>query len=167
VSVYAVYEPPVEAADLESRAEGLVFVRDGFSWGALLVPGIWLVFRGMWLELCAFLLLFGLLAWLFGGSAGANSVFGWTALAIVVLFAFEANDLRGAALERRGYRLVGLATGPDRDSAELSFFRAWLPEQEREGKRPLLAERGRIAPAEPAGKAAGDGEEVIGLFPRP
>jgi hypothetical protein len=120
----------------------------------------------MWIELCAFLLLFGLLAWLFGGSAAGNSVFGWTALAIVVLFAFEANDLRGAALERRGYALVGLATGQDRDSAELSFFRTWLREQDREGKRPLLAER-RVAPAEPAGKAAGDGEEVIGLFPRP
>jgi hypothetical protein len=113
------------------------------------------------------LLLFGLLAWLFGGSAAGNTVFGWTALAIIVLFAFEANDLRGAALERRGYRIVGLATGPDRDSAELSFFRTWLPIQERGGKRAVRPERGRAAPAELPGKASGDGEEVIGLFPRP
>jgi hypothetical protein len=166
VTVYAVYEPPSEGQDAASRAEGLVFVKEGFSWGALFVPGLWLIFRGMWIELCAFVLLFGLLAWLFGGSAAGDSAFGWTALAIVVLFAFEANDLRGVALERRGYRIAGLATGPDRDSAELSFFRTWIPEQERETKRPVLAGRGRASEPRQA-KAGGEAEEVIGLFPRP
>jgi hypothetical protein len=165
VTVYSVYEPPLEAPDLASRAEELLFVKEGFSWGALFVPGIWLIWRGMWLELCAFILLLLLLTWFLGGSAGGSTVLGWTALAIVVLFAFEANDLRGAALERRGYRVAGIATGPDRDSAELSFFRTWLPEQEREGKRPVIPERG--SRAQPSLAKTGDGEEVIGLFPRP
>jgi hypothetical protein len=30
-------------------------------------------------------------------------------------------------LERRGYRLVGVAHGRHRSEAELSFFRTWLP----------------------------------------
>ena len=85
-------------------------------------------------------------------------------IAIIILFAFEANDLRGAALERRGYKVAGIATGPDRDSAELSFFRSWLPEQARRGARrfrrpsaPRRLERGK----------PNEGEEVIGSFPAP
>ena len=54
-------------------------------------------------------------------------MFGWLSLALVVLFAFEANDLRRAALERRGYKQMGTAIGAGRDDAELAFFRTWLP----------------------------------------
>lgn len=165
MSVYAVYEPPSEARDIWSRADGLVFVKEGFSWGALLVPAIWLIWRRMWLELIAFLALFALLGWVFGNSAIGQTLFGWTAFGIILLFAFEANDLRGAALERRGYRLAGTAAGSNRDGAELSFFHAWLPEQARETKRPTVQVRARAMNEPPA--RPGDGEEVIGLFPRP
>ncbi len=166
MTVYAVYEPPSEATDLESRADGLVFVKEGFSWGALLVPAIWLIYRRMWLELIAFIALLALLGWLFGGSGAGKTIFGWVALAITVLFAFEANDLRGAALERRGYRTAGLAAGSDRDSAELSFFRSWLPEQAKETRRPAVPRRPG-PPPESGGKPSGEGEEVIGSFPAP
>ena len=166
MTVYAVYEPPSEAPDVEARAEGLVFVKEGFSWGALLVPGIWLIWRGLWLELIAFIALFALLGWLFGDGAAGKTIFGWLSLAIIVLFAFEANDLRGAALERRGYRAAGLATGPDRDSAELAFFRSWLPGQGKGTRRPALPKSSGRAP-EPGARTSGDGEEVIGFFPAP
>ena len=36
VAVYAVYEPPQRPADRLSRAESLVFVKEGFSWPAAL-----------------------------------------------------------------------------------------------------------------------------------
>ena len=166
MTVYAVYEPPSQAQDLASRADGLVLVKDGFSWGALLVPAIWLAYRRMWLELIAFIALLALLGWLFGGSDAGKTVFDWMALAIIVLFAVEANDLRGAALERRGYRIAGTATGPDRDSAELSFFQAWLPEQEKDARRPGVPKPGRASVAS-APKKPGEAEEVIGFFPAP
>ena len=165
MTVYAVYEPPLEARDLESRAEELVFVKEGFSWGALLVPGIWLIYRGMWLELFAFCLLLLLLRWVLGGSDVGGAVLGWTMIAIIVLFAFEANDLRGAALERRGYKVAGIATGPDRDSAEFSFFQSWLPEQAKETRRPAVPHAARSTPA--GTSKPSEGEEVIGFFPAP
>jgi hypothetical protein len=165
MTVYAVYEPPSEARDIESRADELVFVKEGFSWGALLIPGIWLIYRGMWFELFAFCLLLVLLRWVFGGIDGGAAVLGWTLVAIIVLFAFEANDLRGAALERRGYKVAGVATGTDRDSAELAFFRSWLPEQARETRRTAVPHANRSAPQR-TGKPS-DGEEVIGSFPAP
>jgi hypothetical protein len=69
-------------------------------------------------------------------------------------------------LERRGYRLVGLASGRDRGQAELSFFRTWLPEQEKQARTPDRAREKRETGSSPP-SARGESEEVIGLFPGP
>jgi hypothetical protein len=166
VTLYSVYQPPGEADDVEDRANSLVFVKEGFSWPALLVPGLWLLYRRMWLELVVFLGLFLVLGWVFGPSDPGKTAFGWLSFALVVLFAFEANDLRRAALERKGYRQMGTAAGPDREAAELAFFRSWLPLQERGRQRDLAVERPGNADI-PAPRTSGEAEGVIGLFPRP
>jgi Protein of unknown function (DUF2628) len=166
VTLYSVYEAPSEAGDLEDRADSLVFVKEGFSWPALFVPGVWLLFQRMWLELVLFLGLFLVLGWVFGPSEPGKMMFGWLSLALVVLFAFEANDLRRTALERRGYKLTGTAIGQNRDDAELAFFRSWLPQQERGRQRDVPPDRPGNA-AIPAPRTSGEAEGVIGLFPRP
>ena len=167
VIVYSVYEPHQEAPDLATRADRLAFVKEGFSWPALLIPAFWLLYQRMWIELGAFVLLLAGLQWLFGASAQAQALFGWVSLALIVLFAFEANDLRAAALERRGYHFAGIAAGHNRGAAEQRFFRAWLPRQSRRAREAGTggAERSReLAPyAGPPPDAEGD--EVIGLFP--
>jgi hypothetical protein len=166
VTLYTVYEPPGESRDPEDRADKLVFVKEGFSWPALLVPGLWLLYQRMWIELIAFVFFFAVLAWAFGPSDQAQAPLGWASLALVLLFAFEANDLRRASLERSGYRQVGTAVGSGRDAAELGFFQSWLPQQER--GRALAAVRVRPGNADtPAPKMSGEAEGVIGLFPQP
>jgi hypothetical protein len=87
-------------------------------------------------------------------------------VAIIVLFAFEANDLRGAALEREGYTQVGTAIGASRDAAELAFLQSWLPRQEKGRERQPPPERPGNADI-PAPKGSGEAEGVIGLFPTP
>jgi Protein of unknown function (DUF2628) len=165
VTVYSVYEPPGDTADPEARAEKIAFVKEGFNWPALFVPALWLIFQRMWLELVVFLVLIAGLSWMFGTSDAGQEIAGWVSIGLSLLFAFEANDLRGWALERRGYRLWGVATGRDRTEAERSFFTEWLPEQARAPRRivpPLPAIKGAaIAPIRPSG-----GDEVIGSFPR-
>jgi hypothetical protein len=174
VTLYSVYEPPAEAPDVTGRAEALAFVKEGFSWPALLVPGLWLLYQRMWLELILFILVFTLLAWVSSPSDDGQALLGWVSAALVVVFAFEANDLRRAALERGGYRLAGIAIGGDRDAAELAFFGSWLPRQqgltargretgpERPGRAQALAALQALDP-----RPGAEGEEVIGLFPRP
>ena len=76
MTLYSVYEPPSEAQDLEDRADSLVFVKEGFSWPALFVPGFWLLYRCMWLELVLFLGLFLVLGWVFGPSDAGQTMFG-------------------------------------------------------------------------------------------
>jgi hypothetical protein len=168
VTVYSVYEPGTEAPDIAVRADRLAFVKEGFSWPALLLPALWLIYQRMWVELIVLVLAFAALQWAFGFDQQGQALLGWASLALVVLFAFEANDLRTAALERRGYRLAGVASGRDRTEAERSFFRAWLPQQAKAARSPERGqERPRAGEAAIASVARGESEEVIGLFPRP
>ncbi len=160
MTVYSVYEPASGAPNIEARAEALQFVKEGFSWPAFFVPALWLIYCRMWIELILFIVIFGALQWAFGLDTPGQDLFGWVLVVLFALFAFEANDLRGAALERRGYRLIGVAEGRDRAQAELSFFQDWLPRQGKQAR----TERPAVRP--PAPGSRGEGEEVIGLFPQ-
>jgi len=169
VTVYSVYEPPTEAPNLTERADRLAFVKEGFSWPALFVPLLWLIYYRMWIEFILLAVVYIALQLAFGTTSQGQTLAGWASLAIAVLFAFEANDLRTLSLERRGYRLAGVASGHGRTEAERSFFRGWLPQQAKAAVR--APERGaeprREGEAPPPPVPRGEGEEVIGLFPRP
>lgn len=160
MTVYSVFEPAREAPDVSARAEALAFVKEGFSWPALFVPLLWLLYQRMWLELIVLVLLLTLLQWASVAIHGGEDLISWATIGLIVLFAFEANDLRQAALVRRGYRPLGLAMGRSREAAELSFFDAWLPQQEK-AARPVV--RGDSATAQAHGGSEPD--DVIGLFP--
>ena len=165
MTVYSVYEP-ADAADLEARTGKVAFVKDGIAWLALFVPILWLIYHRMWLELLVFLVIFMSLPVIFGSGPAAREIAGWASLCLTVLFALEANDLRGWALRRRGFRFAGTAWGRDLFEAETRFFSRWLPEQEKPSAPiPAVAmptQRGAgIVPTRPA-----RGDEVIGSFPR-
>jgi hypothetical protein len=164
VTTYAIYEPAEAAPDIADRAEQIAFVKEGFSWPALFFPAFWLIYQRMWIELGLLVLLFLLIASLLGTADLGSTLVNFTSFGVVVLFAFEANDLLGAALERRGYRYVGTVIGPDREAAELSFFKAWLPERRREERPP---ERGLAPQGMVPSRRTGEGDEVIGVFPKP
>jgi uncharacterized protein DUF2628 len=165
VTVYSVYEPPVPETDVIARADRLAFVKEGFSWVALIVPLVWLLYHRMWIEFVVFLLVYVGLQIAFGGDAQGQALVTWASLAISVLFAFEANDLRTASLERRGYRLLDVTSGRDRADAERAFFVKWLPEQERIA--PVIVPPPRRDSGTRTPRQRGEGEEVIGLFPQP
>lgn len=162
MTLYSVHAPGAEAPDLADRADALAFVKEGFSWPALFVPALWLIYQRMWIELLVFVVLIVGLQAAFAWAGIDLGLVQWITLAVMLLFAIEANDLRRAALSRRGYRLAGIVTGRDREAAELSFFRSWLPQQE----RTMRNEEGRAAqPPVPLRQSGGDPEDVIGLFP--
>ena len=129
MTVYSVYEPTSDDEDLATRAGRVAFVKDGFAWFALIVPALWLLYHRMWIELIVFLAVLAGLQFALGFDRLEQEPLSWAALALTILFAFEANDLRGAALQRRGYRFAGIASGSDQSDAERSFFTDWLPEQ--------------------------------------
>ena len=167
VTVYSVYEPPAQAPDLAERADRLAFVKEGFSWPALFVPLLWLLYYRMWIEFILLVMVYAGLQLAFGTDLQGQVLAGSASLAIGVLFAFEASDLRTLSLERRGYRLAGVASGRDQTEAERSFFHTWLPQQARPSKGHERGSESRREGGTAAPVPRGEGEEIIGLFPRP
>ena len=163
MTAYYVYEPAKEAPSVSARAEQLDFVKDGISWPALIVPAFWLIYHRMWIELLVYLAAYAALGWAMSYSQNGADFLAWVGIALSLLFAFEANDLRRYALERKGYHQLGVAIGSSREAAELSFFRAWLPEQPPSTRPPERTAKREAAVA----AAPTEAEEVIGLFPRP
>ncbi|PYE89078.1 DUF2628 domain-containing protein [Phyllobacterium leguminum] len=116
---FVVMQPPPEAG--ANAAERTVFVRDGFSLLALIVPVLWLLFHRLWFE--ATLILAVSLAL---GMAGQywNMPGTVTVLMVLVsiLVALEGNNWRLAALRRRGYAEKGVIEADDRSEAEIRYF---------------------------------------------
>jgi hypothetical protein len=161
VKVFLVYEPASGAPRTLEGAERPVFVREGFHWLAFLLPLPWLLWNRAWL---------GLLLWVLAmGVIGGLMVFGIgemaeTALTLLVglLVGMEAPHLRGASLQRRGYRLTDIVAAPSRDEAERAFFAGWarvVPAS------PMPAQDS--APALHAPLLRPKPSPVLGLFPAP
>jgi hypothetical protein len=142
---YTVHEPPSPPADRIDRAESLVFVKDGFSWLALLFAPLWLLAHRLWWPLLGYVLVSGALQ----VAARLTALDpGWVGLAgftINLLLAFEADTLRRWSLGRRGWRTIGTVSGRTVAECERRFFDAWLPSQ------PILATSG--GPSHPVADA--------------
>ncbi|WP_195930520.1 DUF2628 domain-containing protein [Hyphomicrobium album] len=142
---YTVYEPPHASANRLESAEQLVFVKDGYTIIGALLPPIWLLAKRMWLEFAVYIGGSGLLVWALT-SAGATELANVLVLIIQIVFGFEAGALYGAALERRGWRLVGTVTGRGQEDSERRFLEVWLPTRTEIPPAPL----GAATPAAPS-----------------
>jgi len=160
MSVYTVHEPPPRAAGELAGPERFVFVRDGFYWWAFLLAPFWMLRHRLWLTLAVYVAItaaFDAALQLVGAAAPAMLL---VAVLFSLLIGLEASTLRRFALQRRGFRAVGVVSGEDLEDAERRFFDAWVRR---------TAPPRRTAPASPAPPAPGSSEVsgVIGLFPEP
>lgn len=120
MAIYTVLAPPPRDGDPAKEALNTAFVKDGFSWPALLFAAPWMIYRRMWLTLVVYVAVMTALAYAMqraGGDFGASVV-----LLVHLLFALEANNLRRWTLERRGFRLVAVAEGRNIEEAEIRYF---------------------------------------------
>lgn len=136
--MFTVHEPPAPASDRLERAEQLVFIRDGFSWGAALIPPIWLAIRGEWLLLA----LYVAAALALGAALSLAGVHPeWVSLASFtfnILFGFEVSELRRWLLEKKGWREIATVSGRSRDECERRFFDTWLKSGDLAAARPRV-----------------------------
>ena len=161
VEVYTIHEPPDAPADRIDRAEQLVFLKDGFSWGAFLFGPFWLAARGEWAGLAAYIAAVIVLSALFGLISENPS---WITLAILALnlfLGFEAASLRRWSLERAGWTELGAVSSRNAAECERRFFETWLPGQ------PVIAGRDGVHSAGTLAASAGDmGRRAHGPAPR-
>lgn len=124
MAIFAAMIPPgVRPSRLSHEdADRIVFIKDGFSWPALILPILWILWHRLWL------VLLGYLAAAVAVEAAALTAGGpWAAISGVmfaILFGLEANNLRRWTLERRGWTFAAAMAGADRDEAEARFFAA-------------------------------------------
>jgi uncharacterized protein DUF2628 len=157
VKTYLVFELPGSARTL-AAADRVVFLREKFSWPALVFTPFWLLWRRLWLGFLGWLVLSIAIA--AGLTAlGLKGWAGFAAGAIPSLIAgFEATALKRRKLVRRGFREVAVIVADDRDSAERRFFAAWIADAEKEN--PKAPPPAGLLPVTPS-------SGVIGLFPEP
>ena len=102
---------------------GTALIRDGFSWGAALMPPAWALLHLMWLEMFGWFVITLLISvtGLFIGGAAAF----WLYVLFALWIGFAASDLRIAALTRRGHVPAGARIAKDEFLAEHD----WLEEK--------------------------------------
>jgi hypothetical protein len=161
--VYTVHEPPQrDSDDALGHAMRFRFVRDGFHFWAFLLAPLWMLRHRLWIELIAYLLILGGVAFALRRFGIEESVGLWVALLLAVLVGMEASSLLRWKLARRGFQQVGIVVGDDLEDAERRFFDDWESE---EPTRPAA-----VAPVVPSpfgpppASASGD---IVGLFPQP
>jgi Protein of unknown function (DUF2628) len=163
MSIYTVHEPPPKADEDAADPTRFVFVRDGFSFWAFLLTGLWMLRHRLWLVLLGYLVVVIALqvaVYLIGVSGSVMFTVGFL---LSLLVGFEAATLRRFTLARRGWRNVGIVVGDDVESAERRFFDAWVrgdtglapPPPSVQAPAPILHRQPSTAP------------HVIGLFPAP
>lgn len=111
MTVFAIYDPKPGRADLPMA------VPERFSWLAALLPPVFLIAHGLWLELVAYALKVVALVVL-SGFIGGDAAFALYLLAALWL-GFAAADLRRHALVWRGWTHRGERIALSADMAQL------------------------------------------------
>jgi len=158
MAIYTVHTPRQLSGNRQADALRFQFVREGFSWRALISQPFWLVYHRLWLALVGYLVV-AAAALSAAGLIGETAI-SVTALGIVLLFGLEANAVRRWTYSRGNWRMVGTVAGDGLDACERRFFDQWL--QSDETDRPLAAPVPAPKPVRTA-----SAQHVVGLFPEP
>lgn len=138
--------------------ERAALVRDGFAWGAFLVPGLWFIRHRHWaLALLAVVVVLGTAFLLRAAGAGGGTIF-VVELLLHALLGLEGPTLRRWAYRLRGRPTVDVVVAGNEAEAEAKSFARWLA-QEPAATRPSPSQTG-MGFARPFSVPP-----VLGLFP--
>ncbi|MFC0220784.1 DUF2628 domain-containing protein [Pseudochelatococcus lubricantis] len=175
MAVYTFHVPAGASPGDRLALERAEVVRDGFSWAALIFQLLWCLWNRLWLVAAGFLALSFALSFGLEWAGVPEAAVGIAGLLFVLLFAFEANNLRRLTLERRGLALRGVVVADSAQEAERRAFAIWLGEREAGESHAAGAPAAKppgpqLQPRPPAHIYASSGREpregeVIGLFP--
>jgi hypothetical protein len=126
VDVYTVHEPPRPPADRIDRAASLVFVRDGFSWGAALFSPVYLAVKGQWLAFAAYFVIIMAASAVLYSLGLLEAWFAFLVIGLNAYLGFEASTLQRMWLNYRGWTELGTVAGRNLPECERRFIENWL-----------------------------------------
>jgi len=108
----------------DASDDGLVLVKEGFSWPAFFVAIPWALFHRMWWVAGALMALHIAMAILFKVTALGEAGQGVISFALAVAIGFAADELRRNVLTKRGYSLEDIVIEQNTDRATQRFLDA-------------------------------------------
>jgi hypothetical protein len=157
-ATYTLHVAPYADSGDPNALQHAELVRDGFSWGAFLVPTLWYLWHRHWLAALAAFVITLAFPW---GLRLAGVGIGATLLAqalLHLLHGFEGSSIRRWLYARAGRPAVDVVQAGSADEAELKSVARWLP-----AAAPLRAQSFSEEPA--LAPLRSRYEPVIGLFP--
>lgn len=139
MATYSVHSRPGRSED------GVVFVREGFSWPAFLFSVPWCLWHRMWVAAAVMFAVLAVISIMFSDASG-----GVLTLTSCLIFGWEASEFRRLSLSASGYRETAIVAGNSIDDAELRYFASVT------GSDPAPLEAPKLRHAE--------GHEPLGLF---
>jgi hypothetical protein len=135
VKTFLVFEPQAGNRTPE-EAERVVFLREKFSWLALVFGPLWLLWNRLWLGLAFWLAAMALI----GATVAALRLESFIAVLVLsvpsLILAFEATLLQRQKLAADGFRDAGVVLAEDIESAERRFFDGWLAREKAKPQSP-------------------------------
>jgi hypothetical protein len=113
MTIYAVFDRNANAVP--------AVVPERFSWFAALLPPMFALAHGLWLELVGYIVAVGLLG-LASTQIGGDAAF-WIYIVFALWIGYEAPSFRAAALRGRGWRYRTDVVAPTEDLAEIAGLR--------------------------------------------
>ena len=156
MAIWTVHAPPSPGISAEPE-DDFVFIREGFSWSALLFAPLWALAHRLWLALAIWLVAMILISLV--SAKLAPTVGGVLSIGFLIWFACEARDFRRAALERRDWQLIGVVDARTAKLAEQAFFTKRAAQRVEGGNTPAAA-----LPASPQQPRTGAFPPVIGFL---
>ncbi len=126
---YTAHRKP-DLLDQVNDGSDIVFIKDGFSWPAFLIPFFWMIWHRLWLPLAVYLAAVALLV--LAGNVVFSLPDGLLAslgLLINLFVGLEGNNFRRTALAKRGFEEIADIVADNSEAASYRFFATRLSDQ--------------------------------------
>jgi hypothetical protein len=167
MKVYTAHSRTPLSGDPARDTDALVFVKDGFSLWAAILPLPWFLVNRMWLPVLGYLALSIGLSFLTRSLGLSDGAVFPVVLAIGLLIGFEANALRRWSLSRKGYSIVAIGSGATREDCERRVYDKIVAA----ASEPTLSRRigtsDDATSGTPGVSPSQGSRSIVGLFPGP
>ncbi|HFB2048754.1 MAG: DUF2628 domain-containing protein [Hyphomicrobiaceae bacterium] len=126
VEAYTIHERQDTVALKNERADELIFVKDGFSLLASVLPPIWMIANCVWLVLFAYVFIVLILTVFFSVFHIYNFWLVYIVCVLNLIIGFEADSIVRWTLDRKAWKQIAHVTGATREDCERRFFSFWL-----------------------------------------